>query len=450
MTGDVSDKTKQEAREGDMDALLSWTRARAMTRDAKQLIATASGKGGGKVWFDLALKVGSSRDKLFTPDPELRELWLKKAADCDDTFAIEYLGDDAVERRQYSLAAKYYTDGIKLGAGTAEIKYAYCMIFGLGVEKDVRGGIYRLQKLADDARPKAESVISSMTARTSLDMGTVDAVFCLSLLAMDNDAYTKMSNKDGSCNIADLEELFTGQRESEKYLKVSARPYYEPGAGTFTEPVWFTLHKEEVRKAAFQGDIAALIQWTRATPDYADRSSRFDAMFAKLSATSPDYIVESTCFDLGGELRDATGETAELRILWFKKSFDLGSAVSGDVLGGIYSERGDFKTALDTYRAAALKGSLPARVTAALYLYLGIGVTADRDAAWREITEIATTLNGPYRDVQQDAQKILKEHLVPSRYVIDWLGNDNWGRIKTADGIVSLDTLEKFAAALKG
>ena len=206
----VAEKTKEGARAGNADDMLQWARGIAAAPEAEKIISAAA-LGGAEAFYKLGCAVRYDKGKIFRGDKELAMLWITKAAGLNQPDALDDLGDEALSCKNYPEAARYYSLAIKNGSEMANLKHAYCMMFGLGVPKDVSGGFELLREISE----KDSRDLAVFCAKASMETGTVSILLISPFL--DSATLTKLGNKDGSCNIPDMEEYFSGERISEKY-----------------------------------------------------------------------------------------------------------------------------------------------------------------------------------------------------------------------------------------
>lgn len=451
----LTDKIKESARSGSLDALLDWAREIKKAPEAEKLISAAE-RGGADACYELGRAIGYSIEKIFKQDEELEELWLKKAAALHHAGALDILGDNAVIRKKYAEAAQYYAAAGKNGCEMSNLKYAYCMVLGLGVEKNVSGGFIQLRKISENRKTTKygtldpESFGAAMAAKDTLEFGTVDQIFSMTLLIPQKESYEALKNKNCTCNIADLEHHFTGERISEKYT-LGASAYIKlvsPGKLS----AHFIENKDKILAAARDGDIPSLIEWTRNTRVYGENTKIIDVLFKKLEDPKENEFIKFKCYDLGTALKpNPADEQNELYVLWYKKALELGSRHAGGMLGGIYMKRKDYETGLKYYKAAAPLGCTDSRLTCALCLLFGIGTPQNKEAGYRELKEIALIKDdGQGGQVSRDAQKAVEQGTLKIRYIISVLGDAAADTLhKNEDGTVNIADLADFFSRVR-
>jgi len=447
-TPELTEEIKESARQGNQEDLLRWTcnketGSKLGMMDAKKLIHAVMA-GGAEEYYKLSLGIAYDKIGLFEKDKELAALWLKKAADAGYPGALKEYGDKALGAEKYDEAARYYSQVIKNGSmfedqwsvDDAQFYYALCMILGLGVKKDASGGFDRLRQLA----AQKEYTLGQAAAESVLKTGELDINHSLPFPQKIDTIMTK----ENTWRIADLEYLFSGERISEKYTtgslaKIKMASTYKPSAS-------FAARKDIVTADAKQGDIKAMIEWTRHTLEYAKRTLEIEERLQCLEdAQEPVYRKLSACSDLGDLLgpEDRTfGVHNELNILWYKKALELGCTVTGTILGGIYMACEDYEAGYDYYTKSAELGYDRAEFTCALCQICGVGTTQDIESGYQRIKKLSAISKENDTFVSSDARNALKTGAVEGVYFISVVGRERSNTLENEDKKWNISDLE--------
>ena len=91
------------------------------------------------------------------------------------------MGDDIIGGEGSVDAARYYSLATANGNGKALVKYAYCMILGLGIPKDVSGGFELLRVISQQSNASIYFLANSI-AKESVEDGTMSVMINLPFL----------------------------------------------------------------------------------------------------------------------------------------------------------------------------------------------------------------------------------------------------------------------------
>lgn len=428
------EKVIHDARNGKISAMLAWAASLLDTGKADKLAKSkhllALAERGDSVYLEL---IGSKVfwGQGFLRNEELGMLILNLAAGMGEAGAITELGSIALVRGEYEEAIRQFRAAVAVQPEKiidAGYFLLMCKLLGVGMPKNPAEALAELREMAalPEERFKHLNFPGSpkLLAAETVERQLVDALFARYF--MQSKGVEKPPG--GDVPLSELEKLMGQASTAQDALTVKsgqAQPAPQADPGKFRE------NREAIVADAKAGGIAALVEWSRNSPQYATSSVRIENLITALGETLPKAaaeLAEIFCYD---------AETFDLALGWAAAS----ASRPGEGQYALFAEfnvhkaRRDNVALMETMRKATASGSWMAinYVTGLI-----LGASGKKDVALAlKVLENARRGSSTF-----EAERMLRQGKVTRHRVESFFDPQKLSTLTERDGLFDIDEVE--------